>query len=137
MSRKPENVFIDSVHRHLPVELYRMKNHNEYNAGIADVWYDDKRDAWVEYKFLALPVRDTTVIDLAGGKNPPITHLQQQWLAARHSNGRSVGVIVGCKEGGVWFPGVSWCEPLTVADFRSKLLSRKELAKVIVDLVSK
>lgn len=136
MSRKPENVFIDSVHRHLPVELYRVKNHNEYHAGIADVWYDSTRDMWVEYKFLVLPVRDTTVIDLVGGKNPPITPLQQEWLTARHDNGRKVGVIVGCKDGGVWFPGTTWKQPLTAGEFRLRLISRKELALLIVDCVS-
>lgn len=136
MSRKPENVFIDSVHRYLPVELYRVKMHNEYHAGIADVWYDSKSDMWVEYKFLVLPVRDTTVIDLTGGKNPPLTPLQQEWLTARHHNGRKVGVIVGSKDGGVWFPGTTWKQPLTAGEFRLRLISRKELALLIVDCVS-
>lgn len=136
MSRKPENVFIDSVHRHLPMGLYRMKNHNEYNAGIADVWYDGAHDMWVEYKFLVLPARGTTVIDLVGGKNPPLTPLQQEWLKGRHHNGRKVGVIVGCKEGGVWFPGTTWDSTLTTEQFRTRLISRKALADLIVDQVS-
>lgn len=137
MARQPENTFIQSIHRLLPDTIYKQKNHNEYHGGIADVWYDDKRDAWIEYKFLVLPVRDTTVINLAGGKTPPITALQQQWISDRHRNGRTVGVIVGCKQGGVWFPGVSWRDPLTVGEFRSRLLSRKDLAEVVIDLVSR
>ena len=40
---KPENSFITGVHRY--VQSYYMKNHNEYNGGIADVWYSgEKRD---------------------------------------------------------------------------------------------
>lgn len=134
MSKGPENTFIGAVHRHLPVDLYRMKNHNVYNAGIADVWYDDNRDLWIEYKFIALPKRLTTVIDLTGGKNPPLSPLQQEWLRARHDNGRQVGVIVGCKEGGVWFPGRNWERPYTAEYYRDSMLSRKELAELIVSL---
>ena len=54
MSQGPENAFIASIHRHLPSPetLYRMKNHNEYNGGIADCWYSGKRDLWIEYKFI-------------------------------------------------------------------------------------
>lgn len=140
MSRKPETTFIESVHRHLPPmdELYRMKNHNEFNAGIADVWYSGTAsDLWVEYKFIAVPVRDTTVIDLVSGDKPAISHLQQAWLTERHAEGRNVGVIVGCKDGGVWFPGVSWDKTYTAKQFRSDILARKALAKVINDLVSK
>lgn len=119
-------------------ELYRMKNHNEFNAGIADVWYSGTAsDLWVEYKFIAVPVRDTTVIDLVSGDKPAISHLQQAWLTERHAEGRNVGVIVGCKDGGVWFPGVSWGKTYTAKQFRSDILARKALAKVINDLVSK
>ena len=61
MSRGPENNFISSVHKHLPMKLYRMKNNNPYNGGIADVWYSgSKADLWIEYKFVKLPARDTT-----------------------------------------------------------------------------
>ncbi|MGK3946215.1 hypothetical protein ABK046_48675, partial [Streptomyces caeruleatus] len=83
--------------------LYRMKNHNQYNGGIADVWYSgSKADLWIEYKFVKLPARDTTPI------TPGLSELQQLWLRERHSEGRNVGVVVGAKEGGIWLPGISW-----------------------------
>lgn len=136
MSRKPENVFITSIHAHLPSikEFYRMKNNNEYNGGIADVWYSGKADLWVEYKFLELPKRSTTMIDLTAGNNPMLSALQQEWLKGRHAEGRSVGVIVGCKEGGVWYPGTSWDKPLSTAVFKSRLQLRKDLANMIFSL---
>lgn len=138
MSSKPENTFISSVHRHLPGDLYRMKNHNQYNGGIADVWYSGtETDLWVEYKFLVLPKRATTVIDLISGDNPSISRLQQDWLRSRHAEGRNVGVIVGCKEGGVWFPGTSWGRTYTAEWFRSCVISRGDLATLIFDLVQK
>lgn len=135
MSTKPETTFIASVHKHLPRDLYSMKNHNVYNGGIADVWYDDVRDMWIEYKFIVIPKRDTTVIDLVGGKDPTISVLQQNWLRDRHENGRQVAVVVGCKEGGVWFGQDIWMHPITALEFRERLSTRKEIAEVIIELV--
>lgn len=134
MSAKPENNFISSVHRHLPAKLYRMKNHNVYNAGIADCWYSGVGgDLWIEYKFLVLPKRDSTVIDLVGGKDPALSHLQQAWLTDRHNEGRQVGVVVGCKEGGAWFPGTTWKATYTTEVLRAALVSRQEVAKTILN----
>jgi hypothetical protein len=127
----PENTFIASVHRHLPVSLYRMKNHNQFNGGIADVWYSGgKADLWAEFKFITVPVRDATVIEF--GLSP----LQKEWLASRHREGRNVGVIVGCKAGGVWLPGISWGSPCTAAQFRKHVKTRIELARIICALTA-
>lgn len=125
----PENTFIGAVHRYLPVDLYHMKNHNIYNGGIADVWYSgDRADLWVEYKFTVLPKRDSTLI------TPELSELQKAWLTSRHDEGRNVGVIVGCKFGGVWFPGTSWGVPLTAEQFRKRLTTRPMLADTIASL---
>lgn len=133
----PENTFIASVHRHLPAGLYHMKNHNVFNGGIADVWYSGLgADLWIEYKFVAVPKREGTMIDVAGGKNPALSELQQHWLSARHAEGRSVGVLIGSKTGGVWFPGVTWDEPLSAGQFLSRAQTRKDLAGLISDLTS-
>ena len=131
MSKGPENTFIGSVHKHLPAGIYRLKNHNQYNGGIADVWYSGVRDLWVEYKFIVVPKRPDTVIDLITGKNPAISYLQQEWLRSRHEEGRSVGVIVGSKDGGVWFPGLTWDATYPAKKFLSLLQARKDLAGTI------
>jgi hypothetical protein len=135
---QPENVFIGSVHKHLPAALYKMKNHNTFNGGIADVWYSGpKADLWIEYKFIAIPKRDDTLIDLIHGtakKDSDISTLQQSWLKGRHAEGRSVGVLIGSKEGGVWMPGVSWDTVLSTKVFRSSLLSRPQVAQLICAL---
>lgn len=127
MSRQPENTFIASVHKFLPRELYRQKNHNQYNGGIADVWYSGpKADLWVEYKFEVLPKRDDTIVPI------DLSPLQREWLTSRHGEGRNVGVVVGCKEGGVWFPGTTGCGPgLSVKVFRTKLITRNAVAELI------
>lgn len=133
----PENTFIASVHRHLPPKLYRIKNHNVYASGQPDVWYSGlKADLWIEFKYLNLPKRDTTMIDITGGKDPALSHPQQEWLSSRHEEGRNVGVLVGSKIGGVWFPGITWGTPLSARQFQDRLQTRKQLADLIFDLTS-
>lgn len=136
MSRGPENTFIGSVRKHLSKKVYALKNHNEYNSGIADVWYDGPAgDLWIEYKFIVVPKRDDTGIDLVGGKNPILSKLQQEWLADRHVNGRRVAVIVGSKEGGVWFEPMTWNYPLQAGMFRAGVVPRQALAAKIEGIV--
>lgn len=124
---KPENTFIGSVHKHLSENVYRMKNNNQYNSGIADVWYSGPaRDLWVEYKFIKVPARQDTVIDIA------LSELQKKWLIDRHNEGRNVAVIVGSKDGGVYFPNISWSfQPYNAKFFREAMVPRKTLADII------
>lgn len=123
MSVKPENTFIQSIHKHLPLGVYRMKNNNPYIGGIPDCWYSGKaRDLWVEYKFLQrVPVRAAVMADLSA--------LQIQWLNNRYAEGRRVAVIIGCKEGGVILTDLQW--ELSQPDFKAQLKDRKALAKSI------
>ena len=126
----PENTFIQSVHRHLPVNIYRMKNHNQYNGGIPDVWYSGPAgDLWIEYKFIVLPKRDDTMITV------DLSELQKDWLRCRSAEGRTLAVIVGSKEGGVWFPNLAWESPLNTAEYKSRLRSRPDLAATILELI--
>lgn len=131
----PENTFIASVHRHMPVSLYHMKNHNAYTGGIADVWYSGKRDLWTEYKFLnPLPKRDSTEISLILGKTPMLSPLQQRWLKDREAEGRNVMVIVGWKDGGVVFKSsLTWSRTWFAAEYKQMMLSRKDIAQFLTD----
>lgn len=136
MAKGPENTFIAGVHKTLAVGVYAMKNHNEYNGGIADCWYSGKarnsRDLWIEWKFISMPKRPTTVIDLVGGKDPTISHLQQDWLTSRQDEGRNVWVGIGSEDGGVLFKhDTEWRVPFTALTFKAGLIPRRELAIAI------
>lgn len=128
----PENTFIASIRKHLSQGIYVLKNNNQFHAGVPDLWISgDKADLWIEAKFVVLPKRDSTLIV------PELSELQKNWLTSRHDEGRNVGVIVGSKLGGVWFPGISWETPLTAELFRQRTLSRAGLASIIESLTKK
>ncbi len=124
---KPENSFIAGVHKHLPAALYRMKLHNAYIGGPADMWYSGReRDLWVEYKYESLPKRASTLVPI------DLSELQKEWLSGRQSEGRNVFVIVGCEKGGVVFANPrDWLTPLTLTNFLGRIQSRKDLASWI------
>jgi hypothetical protein len=128
----PENTFIAGVHRYLPVDLYHMKNHNQYNGGIADVWYSgNAADLWVEYKYITVPARSETQVKIE------LSELQKNWLRNRYAEGRRVAVIIGCKEGGVYLADDSWDCSYTSGEFRKLIRRRNELANIIISLCSK
>lgn len=128
MAKKPENVFRGGVHRHIPAgALYHMKTNNPYLAGPPDDWYSGRRaDLWVEYKWIP-------TITPAQCLRPALTALQQQWINGRYEEGRSVWVIVGCKDGGVIHRDQEWDTPTSVDEFRRRIITRAEIAKHILD----
>jgi hypothetical protein len=136
MAGKPETTFYTNVHRHLPPlsELHREKMANPYRGGTFDHWYSGVRDLWVEWKFIVLPKRGTTLIDICGGKNPSMSALQQNWGERRFDEGRNVWVIIGCAEGGVILrTPLEWSTPFTAHVFRASLQDRKTLAREITN----
>lgn len=128
MSAKPETTFTAEVHKHLPREVYRMKNNNSYTSGIPDVWYSaDLRDIWVEYKFLpSVPQRG--IVD---GKRIGLTALQASWLAGRYKEGRNVAIIVGVPSGGVIMRNLECVVGLSSAEFAARIQPKPAIANWI------
>ena len=118
---KPENRFLNLVHKHIPSTVYFEKTHNIYRGGTPDVYYEGpKAILWAEYKYLAkLP----KIINLTGQKNPPLSALQQRWLARAHANNKNVAVIVGSPQGHYVFESLSWKEPHPVDQLTSMLVA--------------
>lgn len=144
MSVKPENTFRRAVHSHFDLQkLHHEKMSNPLRAGGADDWYSGKpsprhghtKDLWVEWKFIVVPVRDDTIIDLVGGKRPALSHLQQHWLKERWGEGRNVAVGIGSAKGGLLLWNLEWEAPITAGDFRKRLVARKDLAEAITRFV--
>lgn len=134
MSSGPETRFIASVHRLLPPvdEFHREKMANPYRGGTADSWYSgNKRDLWIEWKWVELPKRPDTMIDITAGKKPSLSVLQQDWIAKRRAEGRDVWIIIGSAEGGMVL--VDDPKPRRTDDFISWCLPKKRIAELILE----
>lgn len=130
MAAKPESTFTLSVDRHLPTDLHREKMFNPYRGGTFDKWYSGTEgDLWVEYKFVVVPKRFTTMI------LPGLSELQLLWGRGRVAEGRNAIVIVGSKMGGVVMTDpLEWDQPISTKDFLARLQSRAELAGEILSI---
>lgn len=133
MAKKPETTFIESVHRHLPANIHREKMNNPYSSGTADVWYSGcKNDLWLEYKFLPrVPQRG--IVDPA----KLLSALQVRWLNGRYDEGRTVGVCIGCPDGGIILRYREWGHEILAKDFVDRLCSRKDLAFQIEQITTR
>jgi len=125
-----EHTYIRSVHTQLKnirdLELTDVwKINDNWKGGCADAMYDGPaNDLWVEYKFIKIPKRPTTLCI------PALSEQQNEWLTNRYNNGRNVAVIVGSNKGAHIFltPG-SWSAGVT--NFLLNSLSKKEIAYAI------
>jgi hypothetical protein len=118
---KPENRFLNLVHKHLPNTVYFEKTHNIYRGGTPDVYYEGpKTILWAEYKYLPkLP----KTINLIGQKTPPLSALQQRWLTRAQANNVNVAVIIGSPQGNFVLENLSWKEPHPVDQLASMLVA--------------
>jgi hypothetical protein len=130
MAAKPETTFTASVDRHLPKNLHKEKMFNPYRGGTFDKWYSGTNgDVWVEYKFVVIPKRPTTLI------TPGLSELQLLWGRSRAAEGRNVMVIVGSKAGGVVMTDPKeWDIPISAKEFLARLYSREALAGEILNI---
>ena len=125
---KPENRFIESVHRHLP-RTYAEKMNNPWRAGTADVWYSgDRGDLWVEYKFIERIPRSAEIL-------PDLTPRQKRWLNNRYDEGRNVAVVLGTPTGGVIYRNKEWMRPLDHVTLAGLIVPRDEIARWIFSQV--
>ena len=132
MAVKPETTFSNSVRKHIPRDVYHMKNNNSYLSGVPDLWFSgNSADLWVEVKYLPrVPWRDSVV------PTELLSKLQAQWLERRHREGRQVAVIIGCPDGGVVLPGITWQDEISATSFVARMQSRPALAQWIIERVN-
>lgn len=132
MAVKPETTFSKGVLAHIPRDVYHMKNNNPYLGGVPDLWFSGNfADLWVEVKYLPrVPRRDSVV------PTELLSRLQAQWLERRHREGRQVAVIIGCPDGGVVLPGITWQDEISAMSFVARIQSRPALAQWIIERVN-
>jgi hypothetical protein len=137
MSRKQETTFYTGVNvelHKLDPRVYFEKMYNPLRGGTPDMYYEDRRDLWVEYKYAALPVQDSTWVDV------DLSSLQYEWLYRNYMNGHFPWVIIGTHAklvpmGVILTTPQQWQTGMTCGSFRSKMLTRKGIAQAILDRV--
>ena len=129
MSQKPENSFIQSVHRKLKEQVYHEKMNNPWRAGTPDVWYSGNLgDLWIEYKYV-------TKLPISAEIRPDLTPRQSRWLNNRFDEGRNVAVVLGTPDGGVIYRNKEWDKPLSITDIEERLQTREDIARWITNQV--
>lgn len=133
-----EHSFRKSFERNLKKELsWIWKIHDAFAGGVLDAYYEGyKNDLWVEYKWVNLPKRNTTIIDLS---NPDkyLSKLQQRWIHRRVALKRDdVVVIAGHAQGCNLYFNEEWLEPRTREDFLARSVSVKEARNKLLTLLN-
>lgn len=128
MTKKAENTFRDSIHKHLDRHLiHQEKTNNPFRSGMFDDWYSaSPNDLWIEYKFQAK----------LGSVKAELSPLQFHWGSERFSEGRNVAVIVGMPQGGIVLKYMEWQERIPVLEVEKRLLKRKQLAELITEFTT-
>lgn len=111
---------------------YYWKTHDSFTGGIPDVFMSGAaRDLWCEGKRYAKlpPVVDLTKTDVT-------SVLQQNWLKARHAEGRNVSMLVFTdKQGCLLLHGLEWMTPIPRDEFLARAKTRREIADELVKFV--
>lgn len=124
-----ENTFWQALRKKLVPRIYALKLNISYVAGVPDAWLSgSKGDLWIELKYLKSvpPIVDPTKL---------LSTLQMTWLLRRYAEGRRVGVLIGSSDGHVYFPCLSWQEPVSRGAFQTKARKTAEIAEELIEFV--
>ena len=122
-----ENTFIKRINKY--VVSYKEKTNNPYRGGTPDVYYEDKKHLWIEYKFVVVPKRKQTLVKIN------LSELQKLWLKRCHENTGRARVIVGCKSGGAVFETPQeWDSSISAEDFAKRVVPHLQLSLYIDQL---
>ena len=126
-----EHSFVKSVHRKLPVDLYKWKIHDSYTNGVPDSMYaGDKGILFVEYKYVpSLPKIKTTPIKIN------LSKLQLQWLNNFVDMGHNAAVVVGTEGKNILIlQDKQWNTPISKENFLKKAVKTSDLSNFILNV---
>ena len=126
-----EHSFVKSVHRKLPIDLYKWKIHDSYTNGVPDAMYaGDKAILFIEYKYVpALPKIKTTPIKIN------LSKLQLQWLNNFVDMGHNAVVVVGTEDKNVLIlQNKQWNKPVSKENFLKKAVKPSDLSNFILNV---
>lgn len=107
-----EHSFIRAVHRRLPADVLRWKINDSYAGGVPDAFYAGAaRCLFVEYKFVKIPVRDSTNLRIG------LSEQQKLWLNRMENISQSVAVVIGSEAGALILTNGAWNESINKATY--------------------
>jgi hypothetical protein len=126
-----EHGFIKAVHRHLSPEVYRWKIHDTYTGGVPDAFYMGPAGSlWVEYKYIKLPKRESTIINFG------LSKLQVAWLTRAHMCGQLVAVIIGFDSSAIALTAPKSFSGMTQRELQDEAVSFQQIAMLIENHVT-
>lgn len=130
-----EHGFIRKIHGKLDKRVYAWKIHDSYQGGVADCYYDGTGGAylWAEYKYIALPKRGTTIINV----HDALSALQQEWHTERVAHGINTCVIVGLSSTqGLILKGLEWQDfKVPMKDVMARICTVQDIVTFIEESV--
>ena len=124
----PEALFIRSVNKLLPSDIYSEGIANPYRGGTPDRYYEGCRShIWIEYKYARAVPASWRISD-------HVTSLQKRWITRAQRNNIPVAVIAGFNKGGLVFVGekIFWDTSLHRADIQKLSISKQDIAAFII-----
>lgn len=107
-----EHSFIRAVHRRLPADVLRWKINDSYAGGVPDAFYAGAaRCLFVEYKFVKIPVRNSTNLKIN------LSEQQKLWLDKMQNIDQSVAVVVGSQTNALILTNGAWNESINKATY--------------------
>lgn len=128
-----EHGFVKAVHRQLPPWIKVWKICDDYQGGVPDALYfgQNGKLLFVEHKYVKLPKRKTTVINL------DLSSLQKEWYSEMDSRRIPEIVLVGCEGGGVWVESLTEVYTgIVMKEFVNRRVSINELSGRITNRLS-
>jgi len=126
-----EHGFVRSVHRQLSPDIFVWKINDTYAGGVPDAFYaGPARCLFVEYKYIKLPKRPTTLIRTG------LSEQQKLWLNRMFNLGKPVAVVLGSDQGNIILTNSQWSNSLTADCFKQQAISTKAVASWIESICS-
>lgn len=125
-----EHSFIKSVHRYLPLDLFKWKIHDTFAGGVPDSFYAGPAGIlFVEYKYVKkLPKRDSSILKTS------LSPQQIQWLNRMTDFNQRAAVVIGCEDTAIILENKIWESPLTKLYYVQRAVPRKAVAEWITSV---
>lgn len=120
-----EHGFVRSVHRQLSPDVFVWKINDKYAGGVPDAFYaGPARCLFVEYKYVKLPKRDTTLVKTS------LSEQQKLWLDRMLGMDKQVALVIGSVLGSIIIDK-NWDHPIPTGLFRQHAMSTQAVAQWI------